>query len=81
MTVPNITIIILAFLGILVKMLNQEKKKDKVILYDMIIISKPPKRKRNKIYERIQEGNKYHDYNHCGDVISKRANSQKQQNI
>lgn len=45
MTVPKISIIILAFLGILVKMLNQEKKKDKVILYDTIIISKPPKRK------------------------------------
>lgn len=51
MTVPKISIIILASLGILANMLSQEKKKEDkvVIVYDTIIISKPKKRKRIKI--------------------------------
>lgn len=45
MTVPKISIIVLPSLEILANMLSQGKKKEDivVIVYDMIIISEPPK--------------------------------------
>lgn len=80
MTVPKPNIIIYHLQKFPVSVLSQEKKKrDKIlIVYDMIIISKPTK--KNFIYERFQWGghalDTRWDHKHCESVINKRANSQ-----